>query len=141
RSRPSHARTSTPPASPRGLPSAARGSSGGWRPSPACRASPRLSGDNAMRICLIYDCLFPWTVGGAERWYRALGERLAAQGHAVSYLTLRQWEPGSEPEIPGIEVVAVGPRLQLYIDGRRRIGPPLRFGWGVLVHLLRHGRG
>ena len=22
-----------------------------------------------MRICVVYDCLFPWTVGGAERWY------------------------------------------------------------------------
>ena len=23
-----------------------------------------------MRISLVYDCLYPWTVGGAERWYR-----------------------------------------------------------------------
>jgi hypothetical protein len=23
-----------------------------------------------MRICLVYDCLFRYTVGGAERWYR-----------------------------------------------------------------------
>ena len=33
----------------------------------------------AMRICLVYDCLFPYTVGGAERWYRNLAERLAAE--------------------------------------------------------------
>ena len=32
-----------------------------------------------MRICVVYDCLYPYTVGGAERWYRALAERLAAQ--------------------------------------------------------------
>jgi len=37
-------------------------------------------------------------------------------------------------------VVAVGPRLELYVGGRRRIGPPLVFGLGVLRHLLRHGR-
>ena len=30
-----------------------------------------------LRICVIYDCLFPHTVGGAERWYRNLAERLA----------------------------------------------------------------
>ncbi len=94
-----------------------------------------------MRICLVYDCLFPYTVGGAERWYRNLGERLAAEGHEVTYLTLRQWERGERGEVPGVEVVAVGPRMALYAEGgRRRILPPLVFGLGVLWHLLRHGR-
>src|SRR4051812_39676993 len=93
-----------------------------------------------MRICLVYDCLFPYTVGGAERWYRNLGERLAAEGHDVSFLTLRQWEPGDEPEIAGLQVIAVGPRMALYTaSGRRRVLPPLVFGIGVLRHLLTHG--
>lgn len=90
-----------------------------------------------MHICLVYDCLFPWTIGGAERWYRNLGERLAAEGHAVTYLTLRQWE--EPPQIDGVEVVAVGPRMALYRNGKRRIAPPLRFGWGVFLHLLARG--
>ena len=93
-----------------------------------------------MRICLVYDCLFPYTVGGAERWYRNLGERLAADGHQVTYLTLRQWKPGERPEVSGVDVVPVGPRMDLYAEsGRRRILPPLVFGAGVLWHLLRHG--
>jgi glycosyltransferase involved in cell wall biosynthesis len=94
-----------------------------------------------MRVCLVYDCLFPYTIGGAERWYRNLGERLAADGHEVTYLTLRQWERGERGEVPGVRVVSVGPRMELYADaGRRRILPPLVFGLGVLWHLLRHGR-
>jgi glycosyltransferase involved in cell wall biosynthesis len=94
-----------------------------------------------MRICLVYDCLFPYTVGGAERWYRNLGERLAAEGHDVTYVTLRQWERGDRGEIPGVNVVSVGPRMELYAGpGRRRIVPPLVFGLGVLWHLLRAGR-
>jgi glycosyltransferase involved in cell wall biosynthesis len=94
-----------------------------------------------MRICLIYDCLFPYTVGGAERWYRNLAERLAAEGHYVTYLTLRQWERGAPADVPGVRVLAVGPRLALYTrSGRRRIWPPLVFGLGVLRHLLRRGR-
>jgi glycosyltransferase involved in cell wall biosynthesis len=94
-----------------------------------------------MRICLVYDCLFPYTVGGGERWYRSLGERLAEAGHEVTYLTLRQWERGERGEVPGVRVVAVGPRMRLYTrGGRRRILPPLVFGAGVLWHLLRHGR-
>src|SRR5262245_35262032 len=94
-----------------------------------------------MRVCLVYDCLYPYTVGGGERWYRALAERLAAAGHEVTYLTLRQWEQGAEPVIPGVRVVAVGPPMELYVGGRRRIWPALRFGRGVLGHLLRNGRG
>ena len=95
----------------------------------------------AMRICVVYDCLFPFTVGGAERWYRNLAERLASSGHEVTYLTLRQWDRGEHPEIEGVRVVAVGPRMALYTaDGRRRILPPLVFGLGVFLHLLRHGR-
>jgi glycosyltransferase involved in cell wall biosynthesis len=93
-----------------------------------------------MRICLVYDCLFPYTVGGAERWYRNLGERLAADGHEITYLTLRQWEPGERAEVSGVRVVTAGPRMELYTgDGRRRILPPLVFGAGVLWHLIRQG--
>ena len=93
-----------------------------------------------MRICLVYDCLFPYTVGGAERWYRNLAERLAADGHDVTYLTLRQWDRDNEPRIAGVRVVAVGPRTALYTEtGRRRILPPLVFGAGVLAHLALRG--
>jgi len=94
-----------------------------------------------MRICLVYDCLYPYTVGGAERWYRNLAERLALDGHTVTYLTLRQWPAGEAGEVEDVTVVPVGPRLALYTEsGRRRIAPPLRFGLGVLWHLLRRGR-
>ena len=94
-----------------------------------------------MRICVVYDCLFPWTVGGAERWYRNLAERLAADGHDVTYITLRQWDRGAQPSYAGVRVQAVGPRMALYSGPRRRILPPVVFGLGVLAHLARHGRG
>jgi glycosyltransferase involved in cell wall biosynthesis len=92
-----------------------------------------------MRICIVYDCLYPWTVGGAERWYRNLAERLAQDGHEVTYITLRQWDKGEDPSYAGVRVRAVGPRMALYTGPRRRILPPLVFGAGVLAHLARHG--
>ncbi len=96
----------------------------------------------AVRICLVYDCLYPYTVGGAERWYRNLAERLAREGHEVTYLTLRQWERGERVDLDErVRVVTAGPQMGLYTeDGRRRIAPPLVFGLGVLWHLLRQGR-
>jgi glycosyltransferase involved in cell wall biosynthesis len=93
-----------------------------------------------VRVCVVYDCLFPYTIGGAERWYRSVAERLAADGHEVTYLTLRQWPRGETPDVPGVRVRAVGPRMRLYgRDGNRRVAPPLAFGLGVFAHLLVSG--
>jgi glycosyltransferase involved in cell wall biosynthesis len=93
-----------------------------------------------MRVCFAYDCLYPYTVGGAERWYRALAESLAAKGHEVTYVTLRQWRRGEEPDLAGVEVIAVGRGMSLYAKGgRRRIAPSLVFAAGVLRHLVRRG--
>jgi glycosyltransferase involved in cell wall biosynthesis len=97
--------------------------------------------DPPVRVCIVYDCLYPWTVGGAERWYRGLADELVAEGHDVTYLTRRQWPAGEPPQIPGVRVVAVSAGGPLYdAGGRRRISSPLRFGWGVLRHLLTHRR-
>jgi glycosyltransferase involved in cell wall biosynthesis len=92
-----------------------------------------------VRICLAFDCLYPYTIGGGERWYRGLAERLAARGHDVTYLTLRQWDEAEDPDVPGVDVVAVARGSDLYTDGRRSISAQLRFANGVLSHLLRHG--
>ena len=91
-----------------------------------------------MKVAIVYDCLFPNTLGGAERWYRNLAERLD-RTHSVTFVTRRQW--GEEgPETP-FETIAVSPGGGLYTSsGRRRIWPPIRFGMGVFWHLLRHGR-
>jgi glycosyltransferase involved in cell wall biosynthesis len=93
-----------------------------------------------VRVCIVYDCLYPFTIGGAERWYRNLAERLALAGHEVTFLTRRQWARGEDPAVPGVRVVAVSPRTELYVRGRRRIVPTLFFGLGVLSHLFRHPR-
>jgi glycosyltransferase involved in cell wall biosynthesis len=92
-----------------------------------------------VRIAIVYDCLYPHTIGGCERWYRAVAQRLAAR-HRVTYLTRRQWEPGAGPDAPpGVEVIGLDGGQQLYTaSGRRRIMPPLRFGLAVLTHLLRN---
>lgn len=92
-----------------------------------------------VRVCLAYDCLFPWTVGGAERWLRCLAEELAAEGNEVTYLTRLQWDPCSPPDLLGVNVVAVSPADELYgADGTRRTGEAIRYGLGVFHHLLRN---
>jgi glycosyltransferase involved in cell wall biosynthesis len=90
------------------------------------------------RIAIAYDCLFPYTVGGGERWYRHLADTLSHAGAEVTYLTRVQW--GEPPDLPGIEVVAVSGPSELYdSEGVRRIGPGLKYSFGLLRWLLRHG--
>jgi glycosyltransferase involved in cell wall biosynthesis len=90
-----------------------------------------------VRVCLVFDCLYPYTVGGAERWYRNLAERLAQAGHEVTYLTIRQWE--GDVDVPGVDVVAVTRPLELYAGGRRSIWTQMVFSAAVAGHLVRRG--
>jgi glycosyltransferase involved in cell wall biosynthesis len=91
------------------------------------------------RICIVYDCLYPWTVGGAERWLTALARFVAEQGHDVTYATRTQWSADAPPEIPGVRVVGVSPNDELYrSDGSRTLREPLRFGRGVGRYLRAH---
>jgi glycosyltransferase involved in cell wall biosynthesis len=91
-----------------------------------------------MRVCLVFDCLYPHSVGGGERWYRAVADGISGRGYDVTYLTLRQWGPAG-PDVPGVTVIAVGGNLELYAGRRRSIGAQLRFAFGVFRHLARHG--
>lgn len=94
----------------------------------------------AMRIALVYDCLDPHTVGGAERWLRQLALALA-EDHEVTYVTRRQWERGEDPGLEGVECVTVSPPGPLYLpDGKRRLLPAILFGVGVFVHFVRRRR-
>lgn len=106
--------------------------------------TPTIGNDGARplegyRIAIAYDGLFPWSIGGAERWYRALAEGLVGAGARVTYLTRLQWD--EPPRLDGIEVVAIpGPRDIYHPDGKRRADQPIRYAAGLLVWLLRNRR-
>ena len=92
-----------------------------------------------MRIALACDCLYPNTVGGAERWLRELALALSAE-HDVTYVTRRQWRRGENP-IPGVRCLAVVPGGRLYTEaGRRRVAPALSFGAGCFLHFVLNRR-
>jgi len=91
-----------------------------------------------VRICLVYDHLFPQTIGGAERWMRDLALRLAESGHEVTYLTMRHWSTHAPPSLPGVRLFGLTAPGRIYDQERRTLGPPLRFGFAVGRHLFRH---
>ena len=44
-----------------------------------------------MKIALVYDALYPFTTGGAEKRYYELGRRLAAR-HEVHSVSWQHWQ-------------------------------------------------
>jgi glycosyltransferase involved in cell wall biosynthesis len=103
-------------------------------------ARPRVPGSR-LRICLVYDHLFPQTVGGAERWMRDLALHLAAAQHDVTYVTMRHWDESDAPHHPGVHVMGLTDAGRVYRRERRTLLPPLRFGVAVARHLWVHGSG
>ncbi len=99
----------------------------------------RTGGSSGLRVCLIYDHLFPETVGGAERWMRDLGLHLAGAGNDVTHVTMRHWLPDSPPDSTHVRVIGVTAAGRVYGDERRTLLPPVRFGAAVARHLWRHG--
>ncbi len=93
-----------------------------------------------MQVCVACDRLYPYTVGGADRWYRNLAEGLARRGEEVTFVTQRQWPAEVNAEVPGVDIVTIGPRVHLYDDTRRRILPGIVFALGLFRHLLMAGR-
>ena len=67
-----------------------------------------------------------------------LGVALAAAGHEVTYVTMRHWDD-APPVIEGVEIVGLVPAGKVYAEGRRSLGPPVRFGLAVGRYLIRHG--
>ncbi|HEX5593358.1 MAG TPA: glycosyltransferase [Solirubrobacterales bacterium] len=92
-----------------------------------------------MRIALVYDRLYPQNIGGLERYYDALARGLAAS-NSVTYVTRSVDAEGAPLGGRPYRVVTVAPNSPFYsARGNRRIWPTVRFGFGVFVHLLRHG--
>jgi glycosyltransferase involved in cell wall biosynthesis len=109
-------------------------------PTTEASAKTRTRSDSKpLSIALVYDCLYPFTIGGAEKWYRDLAGHLGRR-HNVTYLTRTQWPRERSPEPPaGVEIVGLGPPNSLYTrTGRRRFLPPIAFGLRVFAHLARN---
>ncbi len=89
-----------------------------------------------MRVLIVSEMSVPYATGGGETRYALLTRQLAALGHDVTWLSMRQRASPDEERIDGVLHRHVGPRL---------LQPPVRTLWqklhymgALLLHLLRH---
>ncbi|NDC62961.1 MAG: glycosyltransferase family 1 protein [Planctomycetia bacterium] len=86
---------------------------------------------SGLRILLVYDCLYPASLGGVEYRNHCLARALAARGHHVG---LAGWGDASADGLPaGVVVVRLPYAAGLHgRDGKRGILPTLRFAAAML---------
>jgi len=95
-----------------------------------------------MKIAFIYDAVYPWIKGGAEKRIYQLAKGLADKGHEVHWYGVGWWWPESgkkDMEMDGIKLHGVCKPVKLYDNDRRSIKEALYFALMILFK-LRAGR-
>jgi glycosyltransferase involved in cell wall biosynthesis len=81
-----------------------------------------------MRIAIVYDAVYPYVAGGAERRYFEIGRRLAARGHSVRLVGWQYWDGPAVQRRDGVTLHGVGrPKAFHNGDGRRTFSEALSF--------------
>ncbi len=90
-----------------------------------------------MRIAFVYDAVYPWVKGGAEKRIYELGKRLAEQGHEVHVFGIRWWDGADIIKNEGMILHGVCAPVQLYVNGRRSISEALVFAIKLFPHMIK----
>jgi len=85
-----------------------------------------------MKIAYIYDAVYPWVKGGAEKRIYELSRRLARRGHEVHCYGMKWW-PGDETILKdGVHLHGICRPMPLYSEGRRSMRQAVYFAAKVL---------
>jgi len=88
-----------------------------------------------MKIAYVYDAVYPWIKGGAEKRVYEISKRLVERGHEVHWFGLKWWDGEKDIVKDGIYLHGIGEWDDLYVDGRRSIREGIYFGLKTLTGL------
>ncbi|MBZ2166565.1 glycosyltransferase family 4 protein [Methanobacterium spitsbergense] len=93
-----------------------------------------------MKIAFIYDAVYPWVKGGAEKRVYELAKRLAQRGNEVHWYSIGWWWPENGKKdmvIDGIHLHGVSNPINLYSDDRRSIKEALLFALKLFTPIMK----
>ncbi len=93
-----------------------------------------------MKIAFIYDAVYPFITGGAEKRVYELAKRLVQRGHEVHWYGVGWWWPESgkkDIEMEGIHLHGVCKPMDLYKGERRSVAEAVNFAARLLPKLGR----
>lgn len=92
-----------------------------------------------MRIAFVYDAVYPWIKGGAEKRIYEIAKRLAER-HDVHWFGVGWWTGNGRSAVvekDGIIMHSVCNPVQLYVDGRRSISEAVYFACKLVPKLVK----
>lgn len=93
-----------------------------------------------MKIAFIYDAVYPWVKGGAEKRVYELAKKLVQRGHEVHWYSIGWWWPENEKKDiihDGIYLHGVSNPIDLYSEDRRSIKEALIFSLKLARPIMR----
>ena len=90
-----------------------------------------------MKIAYIYDAVYPYVKGGAEKRVWEISKRLVKKGHEVHIFGMKYWNGEDVIMKDGVYLHGVCEPQELYVGGRRSIKEAIYFARKVLFPLLK----
>ncbi len=90
-----------------------------------------------MKIVFVYDAVYPWIKGGAEKRIYELGKRLVDNGHEVHVFGVKWWDGADVIRYENMMLHGVCKPMELYVDGRRSISEAIIFSIKLFPHLIK----
>lgn len=86
-----------------------------------------------MKIAYVYDAVYPWVKGGAEKRIYELSRRLAKRGHEVHCYGMKWWTGENEILKDNVHLHGICPTMPLYVGGKRSIHEAAFFAGKLLT--------
>ncbi|WP_421908303.1 glycosyltransferase family 4 protein [Methanolacinia petrolearia] len=90
-----------------------------------------------MKIAFVYDVIYPYVKGGAEKRIYELSLRLAESGHEVHIFGMKYWDGSAVVEKDGIIYHGLCRPMDLYVKGRRSILQAIYYSVFLFFPLLK----
>lgn len=90
-----------------------------------------------MKIAYVYDNIYPYSIGGAEKRIWELATRMIRRGQEVTIFGMKFWEGDDVIYKEGVRLWGVCPPQELFVNGRRSIKAAVYFAWKLLPFLLK----
>ncbi len=85
-----------------------------------------------LEIAYLYDAVYPWVKGGAEKRIYELSQRMARRGHTVHCYGMKWWQGENDVLRDGVRLHGICQPMPLYAGGKRSMKEAAYFAGKVL---------
>ncbi len=93
--------------------------------------------EHKMKIAYVYDAIYPYVKGGAEKRIWEFSKRLANRGHEIHLFGMKYWNGGDVFVKDGVYLHGICEPLEFYVDGKRSINEAIYFSYRCLIPLMK----